>query len=331
MPVRAVDDKSSDTLVVVPGEGSWTGSSTLPHLHQLTFGRRRTSSPWRSRSEPVTYEPTPSLDPGPDEEMWRAILLGTDPRYARTRAWLKHVPSEPRCKMCAAPFGGVGRPLMHLLHRDRWSKNPRYCGSCFEVLQAHHGGAEIEASFLFADVRGSTSLAERVTPTEFRRLLDRFYDTASRVLVDHDAIVDKFVGDEVIGLFIPALTHEAHAARAVEASKALLRPRPWRPRRALDPDRDRRPHGQRLHRIRRGTTGHGPHRAWRCRQHDRPAGVGCGGRRGPDHGGGRERQPIRRDDPRTARARAQGQARPDARVRRHGRRTSPGASVDRVR
>jgi len=34
MPVRAVDDKPSDTLVVVPGEGLWTGSSTLPHLHQ---------------------------------------------------------------------------------------------------------------------------------------------------------------------------------------------------------------------------------------------------------------------------------------------------------
>src|ERR671912_2481796 len=34
MSVRAVDDKSSDTLVVVSGEGFWTGSSTLPHLHQ---------------------------------------------------------------------------------------------------------------------------------------------------------------------------------------------------------------------------------------------------------------------------------------------------------
>jgi len=34
MPVRAIDDKSSDTLVVVSGEGFWTGSSTLPHLHQ---------------------------------------------------------------------------------------------------------------------------------------------------------------------------------------------------------------------------------------------------------------------------------------------------------
>ena len=40
MPVRAVDDKPSDTLVVVSGEGFWTGSSTLPHLHQLTLRRR---------------------------------------------------------------------------------------------------------------------------------------------------------------------------------------------------------------------------------------------------------------------------------------------------
>ena len=35
MPVRAVDDKPSDTLVVVSGEGFWTGSSTLPHLHHF--------------------------------------------------------------------------------------------------------------------------------------------------------------------------------------------------------------------------------------------------------------------------------------------------------
>ena len=44
MGARAVDDKPSDTLVVVPGEGFWTGSSTLPHLHQLTPGAVRAVS-----------------------------------------------------------------------------------------------------------------------------------------------------------------------------------------------------------------------------------------------------------------------------------------------
>ena len=39
-----VDDKASDTLVVVPGEGLWTGSSTLPHLHQSSSEAPDTSS-----------------------------------------------------------------------------------------------------------------------------------------------------------------------------------------------------------------------------------------------------------------------------------------------
>jgi hypothetical protein len=39
MAARTIDDKASDTLVVVSGEGLWTGSSTLPHLHHFS-GRR---------------------------------------------------------------------------------------------------------------------------------------------------------------------------------------------------------------------------------------------------------------------------------------------------
>ena len=45
MPVRAVDDKPSDTLVVVSGEGFWTGSSTLPHLHHEVPVRDEVSLP----------------------------------------------------------------------------------------------------------------------------------------------------------------------------------------------------------------------------------------------------------------------------------------------
>lgn len=167
-------------------------------------------------------DPDPLETGNPNEAMWRALLEGSDPRYVRARAWLKHVPGSPRCRMCAAPFGQPGHVLMHLLGRDPWSKNPEYCGACFRVLEAHHGGAELEASFLFADVRGSTTIAETISPTEFRRQLNRFYRVAARILVEHDGIVDKFVGDEVVGMFIPALTHDAHAERAVAAARALL-------------------------------------------------------------------------------------------------------------
>jgi adenylate cyclase len=138
--------------------------------------------------------------------------------------------------MCAAPFSGVGGLVMPLFGHARWAKNPKYCTGCFRVLRASHGGAEIECSLLFADVRGSTTLAEQMSPSDFTRLMGRFFDTATSVLIDEGAMVDKFVGDEVIGLFIPAMATESHAEHAVNAARRLLhetghgRPEvPWLP------------------------------------------------------------------------------------------------------
>jgi adenylate cyclase len=179
------------------------------------------SDPESSSDPDLAPELMATPEPG-NEEVWKAILLGTDPSYARLRSRLRHLPSEPRCKMCAAPFRWPGRVLMRVVGRVPWAKNPKYCGACFRTMNENHGGAEIDASFLFADVRGSTTLAEQVSPTEFRRQLNRFYETASHVLIEHDGIVDKFVGDEVVGMFIPAIAREAHAARAIEAALALL-------------------------------------------------------------------------------------------------------------
>ena len=158
----------------------------------------------------------------PDDAFGRSILLGTDPGWRTGRALFRRLPSDPRCKLCASPFGGpIGR-IMSTVGKAPWPKNPRYCGACFRFLSSHRGGAEIACSMLFADVRGSTTMAEGMRPAAFRQLMDGFFEVAARVLVDHDGIVDKFVGDEVVGLFIPALTGDAHARRAITAAQALL-------------------------------------------------------------------------------------------------------------
>ena len=62
-------------------------------------------------------------------------------------------------------------------------------------------GAEIPISLLFADVRGSTGIGERLSPTEFRAFLGHFYEIGSKAILAHDGLVDKLVGDEMIGLF----------------------------------------------------------------------------------------------------------------------------------
>ena len=112
---------------------------------------------------------------------------------------------------------------MRLIGKRQSAANPNYCNSCEKVLLKHHGGAEVEGSMLFADIRGSTAMAEKMTPGEYRNLLDRFYGTASNVVVANDGIVDKFVGDELVAVFPPLLSAERHAARAVATAQALLR------------------------------------------------------------------------------------------------------------
>ena len=58
---RAIDDKSPDTLVVVSGEGFWTGSSTLPHLHQFFVFPARPAMGRRGRPLLTSGERLPSL------------------------------------------------------------------------------------------------------------------------------------------------------------------------------------------------------------------------------------------------------------------------------
>ena len=154
---------------------------------------------------------------------WRALLEGSEGDFAAGRRLLRHIPSSPRCKLCAAPFHGPAATVMKLFDRGPWNKNPTICGYCFKQLERGRGGAEIELSLLFADIRGSTSLGESMGATAFHGLMSRFYEAMTKVLVAHDAVVDKFVGDEVVALFIPALPGADHARRAVDAAREMLK------------------------------------------------------------------------------------------------------------
>ena len=160
---------------------------------------------------------------GENDEFWHEYLTSGSPNERRTRRIYKRIPSEPRCQICAAPFAGVGAPLMRMIGKRPSKQTPKMCDACYVFIAAHHGGAEIEVSLLFADVRGSTTLAEGMTPAQFRDLMSRFYSTATKVVFDHDGSVDKFSGDELVAMFYPLLTGEPHAARAVEAATELLK------------------------------------------------------------------------------------------------------------
>lgn len=114
-------------------------------------------------------------------------------RYRRLN---RRLPASPRCKLCYVPFGGLG----HVLGIRPSRKNSNFCRSCFE--SAPIGGYETAVGVLFADARGFTAWASGEAPTEVAAALNRFYRGATASLMAHDAIIDKFVGDEVMAIFI---------------------------------------------------------------------------------------------------------------------------------
>ena len=140
--------------------------------------------------------------PLPDEvveQYWRTYLTkGENESERRLRQLFKYLPGTPRCKNCYAPFQGAGSIVAKSFFGKKPSAfNPRFCNICDDFAVKFQGGAEVELSLLFADVRGSTTIAESMNPTEYSHLINRFYSTSTEVMVHTDALIDKIIGDQV--------------------------------------------------------------------------------------------------------------------------------------
>jgi adenylate cyclase len=167
----------------------------------------------------------PTVDPGelPEEAYWRDYLTNGDPKERRLRRVFVRLPTGPRCNACAVPFAGLGGRAARLIGKRKSDRNPNLCNTCFDYMIAHQGGATIEITMLFADVRGSTTLAEGMSPSEFQRLMRRFYHESTEAVFSNDGEVDKFVGDEIVAMFFPLASGDQHASKAIDAAREILR------------------------------------------------------------------------------------------------------------
>jgi adenylate cyclase len=158
-------------------------------------------------------------------EKWREVLMGEARGHICWSPWMRRIsraiPSDPRCKLCDGPFGPPGN-IMRFIGFGPSRLNRRICSGCIHALEKKPGGAEVDVSLLFADVRGSTALAEHMPAEEFSALMARFYGTAAQAVDRRNGVVDKFVGDEVMALFVPGFAGPDHAADAVAAARELL-------------------------------------------------------------------------------------------------------------
>ena len=168
----------------------------------------------------------------PNDDLWYWYLTGEKrgalpEEYERTleaqRKVYKLLPGDPRCYECDIPMAGLAGLLLRPLGSHPSSFSPRFCSKCEHFARSKEAEAEVDLTLLFADVRGSTPLAEKVSTSKFKELIKRFYKATSEVLVEHNAMVNRLMGDQVSALFVPRFAGADHAKVAIQAARELLR------------------------------------------------------------------------------------------------------------
>ncbi len=140
----------------------------------------------------------------------------------RLRRMFRMLPRDPRCKFCNVPFEGIGGIIARVLFsKQRSALNPRFCNMCEIASREFPGGAEVPMSMLFADVRGSTELSEKMSPTEFSQLINRFYSASTKMIVNEDGLVDNLAGDAVAAFWGAGFAGPDYVRRTVQVAQKL--------------------------------------------------------------------------------------------------------------
>src|SRR5215204_2105255 len=82
---------------------------------------------------------------------------------------------------------------------------------------------ELEATIVFSDIRGFTSLAERLAPRQVAEVIGRHLNAMADVVSSHGGVVDKFAGDAVMAVFGAPRPSDDHARRAMVCAVAMQR------------------------------------------------------------------------------------------------------------
>jgi adenylate cyclase len=101
--------------------------------------------------------------------------------------------------------------------------NPNTCTICemafSRVMKAR--AVAIDATVMFADLRGYTALTQRIDPAALTSLLDAFYDDCATAIWRFDGLLNKTIGDAVLAIFNFPVRQADHALEAILAAREI--------------------------------------------------------------------------------------------------------------
>jgi len=84
------------------------------------------------------------------------------------------------------------------------------------------GGDKKDLTVLFSDIRGFTTISEKMTPEELVALLNEYLTTMTNQVFHHDGLLDKYMGDAIMAVFGAPLDQPDHALRACRTALAMM-------------------------------------------------------------------------------------------------------------
>ena len=158
------------------------------------------------------------------EEFWYTWFTSGPPESKiRQQRLFRLLPARKRCKFCFAPFTGfAGSATRRLLNIYPSRFNPHYCNICDDFANTYQGAAVVPITILFADIRGSTPLAEQLDPKAYGELVNHFFIRSTEILSGAGAMIEKIAGDEVTAVFSAGISGTNYAHQAIRSAVELM-------------------------------------------------------------------------------------------------------------
>ena len=129
-------------------------------------------------------------------------------------------------------FGDLSRALNQMvngLHEREKIKgilgsmvDPVVIGEAMKDLQALKNGTEKKVTAFFSDIAGFSSISEKLSSIELASLLNEYLSAMTIILKEHEGVLDKYIGDAIVGIFNAPVDVENYTLKAVKASLRMI-------------------------------------------------------------------------------------------------------------
>ncbi len=157
-----------------------------------------------------------------NSELWGQIFgPGGHPALTKMHGLYRWLPADPRCRLCRVPFGSLGGWIMGRRGKSPCKRNPYFCSACDSFIEAFPGGAEVEMSILYVDIRNSVKAAYKAPPSDVAKRVNTFLGVATEIITRNDGFIMAFYGDCVVAVWPPGFVGPNHAEKALAAARML--------------------------------------------------------------------------------------------------------------